>query len=200
MIEENRDAWTLFAFGQRRKTWGMISLDGEYHAMSRTISDRDGGWWNTAKKGYGVDNHVEHPGKVVSTVDIMVLSSPDGSINKSKILLIQRGKEPFKGAWAFPGGRIEQKDTDILISAQRELKEETNLDCDLDYFTTVGNNHRDPRGFCLTNVFVSRLSGIPNSVRAGDDAVNYEWFSLNQLPEMAFDHREILDKYLDKEN
>ncbi len=188
MIPEGKDAWTLFAFGSRTKTWGMVSLDGKYNPMSTQISDLDGDWQVHAMKGLGVHSHLEHPGKVIATVDIIVIA-------EDKVLLIKRGKEPYKGHWAFPGGRIEQRDKDILAAAYRELKEETNLEnVKLDYVKTIGNSTRDPRGFCLTNVFLAKLDKIPNGVRAGDDAVDYTWFSIYNLPEeMAFDHKEIFE-------
>lgn len=190
MVEEGKDVWTIFAFQRRSKTWGMVTLDGKYKAMSTTVSDQDGGWWNIVGKGFGIHSHIEHLGKVIATSDVIIIA-------ESKVLLIKRGKEPFKGCWAFPGGRIEQKDKDILAAAYRELAEETQLtDIPLEYVVTIGNNTRDPRGFCITNVFVSELPTIPNGVRAGDDAVDYEWFDLDKLPEMAFDHKEILNDYL----
>lgn len=191
MIPEGGDAWTLFFFGSRKKTWGMIGLDGQYKAMSTQISDTDGGWWRFVTKGLSIHSHLDHLGKVIATADIVVLA-------ENKVLLIKRGKDPYKGCWAFPGGRIEQKDKDILAAATRELKEETKLtDIPLTYVTTVGNNTRDPRGFCLTSVFVSKLDKIPQGVRAGDDAVDYTWFSIyDELPDMAFDHKEILQDIL----
>jgi 8-oxo-dGTP diphosphatase len=197
MIGEKEDAWTLFAFGRRRKIWGMIGLDGQYKQMSQTVSDGDGGWWRYLGLGYGVDHHVKHPGNVIATVDTVVIASNTKSSGVSKVLLIKRGKEPYKGMWAFPGGRIEEKDEDTLSAAVRELKEETNLDADqhdidLEYVTSVGNNTRDPRGFCLTSVFLVKLDEIPKGIKAGDDAVNYEWFALDDLPDMAFDHKDIL--------
>jgi 8-oxo-dGTP diphosphatase len=188
MIDEGKDAWTLFAFKGRSKTWGMVSLDGEYKPMSTTVSDQDGGWWNHVIKGLGLHAHLDHPGKVIATVDTIVVA-------ESKVLLIKRGKDPYKDCWAFPGGRIEQKDDDIITAARRELKEETQLtDVPLEYVKTVGNNTRDPRGFCLTNIFISKLQTMPQGVRAGDDAVDYQWFDLNDLPEMAFDHKQILEE------
>src|SRR4029079_3761117 len=96
-----------------------------------------------------------------------------------------------------PGGRIEQKDKDILEAATRELKEETKLtDIPLTFVKTIGNNSRDPRGFCLTNVFLAKLDKIPIGVRAGDDAVDYTWFNIYDLPDMAFDHKEIMQDIL----
>lgn len=189
MLEEGKDAWTIFMFAKRNKTWGMIDLDGNYNSMSTKVMDTDGGWWNTAGTGYGVNNHIVHTGKVVATVDIVVLAD-------SKVLLIKRGKDPYKDCWAFPGGRVEQKDNDLKEAARRELMEETSLDVPMEFVKTVGNNTRDPRGFCITNVFVAKLDTVPDGVKAGDDAVDYKWFSLDDLPEMAFDHMEILRSIL----
>ena len=192
MVEENKDVWTLFAFQKRSKTWGMISLDGTYKAMSTTVTDLDGGWWNHVMKGFGRHSHIEHAGKVIATCDTIVIAK-----DVFKILLIKRGKSPYKDCWAFPGGRIEQKDTDILSAAYRELKEETQLsNVKLEYAKTIGNNTRDPRGFCLTNVFLCKLPKIPDGIRAGDDAVDYEWFDLDNLPDMAFDHKKIIQELI----
>lgn len=191
MVEEGKDVWTLFMFQKRNKTWGMISLDGQYKQMSTTVNDRDGGWWNHVMKGLGLWAHLEQSGKVIATVDTVIIA-------ESKILLIKRGKEPYKGKWAFPGGRIDSTDKDILSAAYRELREETHLSEDklsqpLKYFKTIGNSTRDPRGFCLTNVFIAQLTKTPK-VKADDDAVDYEWFDLNNLPDMAFDHKEIMEE------
>ena len=195
MVEDGHDVWTIFAFAKRSKTWGMVSLDGKYNPMSKSISDQDGGWWYRLGKGLGLHSHIKHPGIVIATVDIIIIAE------NSKVLLIKRGKDPYKDCWAFPGGRIEQKDTDIQSAALRELREETNLsDIALKYVTTVGNSSRDPRGFCLTNVFVGKLEKIEDkSVRAGDDAIDYSWFDLNDLPTMAFDHQQILHDVLSQQ-
>jgi 8-oxo-dGTP diphosphatase len=191
IIPENGDAWTLFGFRGRSKTWGMINLEGKYYPMSTQISDADGGWWNLVGNGYSLHNHLDLVGKVIATVDCVIIA-------ESKVLLIKRGKEPHKDKWAFPGGRIEQTDENILSAAIRELKEETHLqNVELKYIKTIGNNSRDPRGFCLTNVFLAQLDKIPCGVRAGDDAVDYTWFSIyDGLPEMAFDHKEILQTFI----
>lgn len=191
MIAPNRDAWTIFMFSQRAKTWGMIGLDGEYNAMSTSVVDQDGGWWHNVGKGFGINHHVKHEGNVVATVDSIVT-------HDDKILLIKRGKDPYKDHWAFPGGRIEQKDKDIEAAAKRELKEETNLDIPLKYYKTIGNSTRDPRGFCLTNIFICELDEYPSNVKAGDDAVDYEWFPLDDLPPMAFDHKKILTDFINE--
>ena len=89
--------------------------------------------------------------------------------------------------------RVEPSDNDLKSACYRELKEETNIsNVKLDYCTHVGNAHRDPRGFCVTFVFLGIIETITEKVRAGDDAVDYKWFPLSNLPEMAFDHKEIV--------
>ncbi len=186
MIDEGKDAWTIFFFGKREKTWGMVGLDAVYKPMSTVINDRDGGWWYHVIKGLGIHEHLELHGKVIPTVDIIVIA-------EGKVLLIKRGKEPCKGSWAFPGGRIDPSDEDILYGAKRELKEETHLEnVPLQYIKTIGNKTRDPRGFTLSNIFMVKLDTIPEGVYAGDDAVDHNWFPLIDLPEMAFDHKDIL--------
>lgn len=136
-------------------------------------------------------NHLEHNGTKV-TVDIIL-------IFQNKVLLIKRGKEPFKNTWAFPGGRVDKTDKDTLTAAQRELKEETNLSgLTLEYFKKIGNATRDPRGFTETNVFIVKLSDIPKNLKAGDDAVEYHWYDLNNLPNMAFDHKDILTQVINE--
>jgi len=133
---------------------------------------------------------------VIASVDMVIYNEKD------EILLIKRGNDPYKGMWAFPGGRIDGTDKDILSAAYRELKEETNIldvDVTLSYVTTIGNNTRDPRGFCLSNIFVGYCP-TQTIIKAGDDATEYGWFRYNELPPMAFDHNEIMTKYFSPTN
>lgn len=130
--------------------------------------------------------------KVIATTDIVV-------IHKRYILLIKRKYEPYKDCWALPGGHIDVTDKDIVSCAQRELKEETNLDIPLNHFyyiQTVGNNTRDPRGFALTNVFRVKLETIPDNLKACDDAKELKWIDVTKLPtldyELAFDHKKLI--------
>jgi len=127
------------------------------------------------------------------TVDIVVLCKFEGSV---KILLIQRGNEPFKNTWAFPGGFIEMEET-LEESAVRELHEETGLKgVKLHQFRTYGNPLRDPRGRTVSVVFYG-FTDIKNSIVAGaDDAKNAGWFILAEIPEMAFDHNKILKELM----
>jgi len=121
---------------------------------------------------------------------------------QGKILLIERGNPPYKGCWAFPGGKIDVDDPDIISAALRELKEETNIILnknDLVCLKYVGNNERDPRGFTVSFVFYYKSDIIPKGIKAGDDAVNCVLFGRTDLPcRLAFDHKDILLDYFDK--
>jgi 8-oxo-dGTP diphosphatase len=123
------------------------------------------------------------------TVDIIVLKNSE---NHPEILLIERKNEPFKNMWALPGGFVD-KDEDIETAAYRELKEETSIeDINLSQLHTFGKPGRDPRGHTISIVHIGFLQNSNQKIQAGDDAKNLQWFSVNQLPELAFDHREII--------
>lgn len=115
--------------------------------------------------------------------------------NEVKLLFIERGIEPFKGMWAFPGGFLDMKET-TLECARRELFEETGLkEAFLEQLGVYSDVDRDPRGRTITIAYIAL---VPLSdVRGGDDAAKAKWFSLGELPELAFDHAKILADALD---
>ncbi len=127
------------------------------------------------------------------TVDIVILCPHE---KQTKLLLIQRGNEPYKNKWAFPGGFIEM-DEMLVESAVRELHEETGLQgVKLQQFRAYGDPGRDPRGRTVSVVFYG-FTDIKNSIVAGsDDAKNAAWFSLDNIPDMAFDHNLVLDELI----
>ena len=108
-----------------------------------------------------------------------------------KVLLIQRGGEPFKGCWAFPGGFMEMDET-TEHCALRELEEETGLKihevCQIGAYSKVD---RDPRGRTITVAYLA-LVDAPLPVKGLDDAAKAQWFPLSALPALAFDHADIL--------
>lgn len=121
------------------------------------------------------------------TADVVAITKEE----EPKVLLIQRGNEPYKGCWAFPGGFMEMDET-TEECAIRELDEETGLK--LDSMVQVGaysKVDRDPRGRTITIAYLAIVDG-PLSVIAQDDAAKAEWFSINALPALAFDHDEIM--------
>lgn len=108
-----------------------------------------------------------------------------------KILLVKRKKDPYKNSWAIPGGFLE-KDEPLEVGAARELKEETGLELkELNQLKAFGKVHRDPRGRTISVAFY----GVVNSeekVKGSDDAADAKWFHVENLPELAFDHADIV--------
>ena len=125
------------------------------------------------------------------TADAVVITQNE----PRKVLLIERGGEPFKGCWAFPGGFMNMDET-AERCAFRELEEESGLKlteakqigCDSD-------GDRDPRGRTLS---VSYLMLVKEElpVKWQYDAKQAKWWPLNELPELAFDHSKILNDTL----
>ena len=121
------------------------------------------------------------------TADCVIFGFDGVSI---KVLLIQRGIEPYKGQWAFPGGFLKMNET-VEECAKRELEEETGLkSASVEQFYTFSAVNRDPRERVITvaHYALVRLS----EVKGGDDAASAKWFAMNEIPSLAFDHDHIL--------
>ena len=122
------------------------------------------------------------------TVDAIIVSK------QKTVLLIQRGREPFKGNWALPGGFIEM-DEELETACRRELEEETGIRIKaLKQFRAYGAVHRDPRHRTISVLFYAFVDK-EIITRAGDDAARADWFPIAQLPELAFDHQQILEDF-----
>lgn len=127
------------------------------------------------------------------TTDTLVFRAGKDCI---EVLLIKRKKEPYKDFWALPGGFLEIEETPIE-GAKRELLEETSLKIDvLKEVGTFGEIDRDPRGRTITIVFYTFVTEDHQMVRASTDADEIKWFSIKEIPEMAFDHIEIFNEGL----
>lgn len=109
-----------------------------------------------------------------------------------KVLLIERGLEPYKGMWALPGGFMRINET-IEEAARRELFEETGLNgVFMEQFKVFSTINRDPRERVVTVAFIALVRPADYHLVAGDDAANALWFDHNMLPPTAFDHAEII--------
>ena len=130
------------------------------------------------------------------TVDAVVFTF---SGDKAKVLLINRGSEPFKGQWALPGGFVDI-DEELEDAVARELEEETGLaGVRLEQMHTFGKCGRDPRGRQITIAFMGIATKGQNKIKAGDDAAQARWFDINKLPkDMAFDHDEVVKFAVEK--
>ena len=96
-----------------------------------------------------------------------------------KVLLIQRGAAPYEGCYALPGGFVGPKET-IGEAAERELKEETNCNCNfLEQFGTYSNPNRDPRRWVISNGFMALVNAGQEVIQAGDDASDAKWFDVS---------------------
>lgn len=125
------------------------------------------------------------------TVDIILIARQQES---NKILLIQRKSDPYQGKWALPGGFIEMNET-LEQAAIRELKEETGVEAkDLKQFHVFDAINRDPRERTISTVHYSFTDKVLPA-KGSDDAQDAQWFSFNELPELAFDHQHILERF-----
>lgn len=124
------------------------------------------------------------------TVDTVLATISDRG--KLRVLLIERGNDPFAGHWALPGGFVDQHE-DLMIAARREMMEETHIELGpLVQLGAYGTPHRDPRGHTVGVAFLAMVE--PDAVVgvAGDDAVDCRWFAAARPPKLAFDHGAIL--------
>lgn len=126
---------------------------------------------------------------IAVTVDNVVFCKLDNQ--QFKVLLIKRKNDPFKHQWALPGGFVEE-DEDLETAAKRELKEETGVNVDsMEQVKAFGKPGRDPRGRMISIAFLSRIF-CEEELNASDDALEASWYDIDHLPELAFDHNEII--------
>jgi 8-oxo-dGTP diphosphatase len=135
----------------------------------------------------------EHPRPAVS-VDIAVFSTRSEGLH---ILLVQRGREPFKDSWALPGGFVDM-DESLENTARRELAEETGLEISkIEQLGAYGDPQRDPRGRVISVAYWTLLSQDDDQqVQGADDASQADWFPITDLPSLAFDHERIVQDAL----
>ena len=122
----------------------------------------------------------------IPTVDIIIDTGKG-------IVLVKRKNPPY--GWALPGGFVDYGES-LEEAAIREAKEETGLDVTLiRQFHTYSDPHRDPRKHTISTVFIAKAEGEP---RGGDDALEARVFRYDEIPkEMPFDHRQIVDDFME---
>lgn len=122
------------------------------------------------------------------TADCVVIANE----MQPKVLLVERGNEPFKGCWAIPGGFMNMDET-AEQCAIRELKEETGLEVEVvRQIGTYSKVDRDPRGRTISVAYLAVID-TEEDVRGQDDAAKAAWWPTDALPPLAFDHDEIME-------
>ena len=136
--------------------------------------------------------HYKYPRPSVTT-DCVIFGYEGNTL---KVLLIERGNEPFKGYWAFPGGFLNMEES-AEEGAKRELYEETGLkDAVIKQFHTYTDPDRDPRGRVISIAYYALIQ--ISEVKGGDDAAQARWFAIDEVPALAFDHDQMLQDALAK--
>lgn len=139
--------------------------------------------------------------KVFVTVDIVIPRFSPSSAGW-EVVLIQRKKQPYQGAWALPGGHLNILDASLEAAVQREVLEETGLDIPLHLFQQVQTyeDFEDTRGKYICLLYVLKEPLNPEAlIKAGDDASCVQWHrieNLQDLPYLAFNHIRLLRKAL----
>jgi 8-oxo-dGTP diphosphatase len=123
------------------------------------------------------------------TVDIVIFTIRAGAL---EVLLVKRGIPPFAGKWAIPGGFVHEEES-LSDAALRELREETGVDdVYLEQLYSFGEPGRDPRERVVTVAYFALISAERTQVAAGSDAADARWWQVDEVPQLAFDHGEIL--------
>ena len=123
------------------------------------------------------------------TVDVAIFTIRNDEL---KVLLIKRALDPFLGSWALPGGFVEL-DESLVEAAKRELKEETGVAAAyLEQLYTFGEPNRDPRERVISVAYYALMPSDALEIKAASDAEGVGWFSIDELPKLAFDHSGIL--------
>jgi 8-oxo-dGTP diphosphatase len=120
--------------------------------------------------------------------DIAVFACDDGHLG---VLLIQRGEAPFAGSWALPGGFLKPDET-VEVCARRELEEEAGITAPVDLVGIFSEPDRDPRERVVSIAHVAFVDNLATKVVAGSDAASADWFPIDDLPPLAFDHATIV--------
>lgn len=134
------------------------------------------------------------PTTPLCTVDTIIhlVEHPLYRPERPAFVLIERKHAPL--GWALPGGFVDVGEA-VGDAAKREAREETSLDVELlEQFFVYSQPNRDPRRHTVSTVYIGKATGTP---RAADDAKNLGVFTEETLPDLAFDHGQILRDYFE---
>jgi 8-oxo-dGTP diphosphatase len=128
-------------------------------------------------------------------VDVVLFTIQAGTL---KVLLVKRQQSPYRGAWALPGGIVGPEES-VDDAALRELQEETNIgNVYLEQLYTFGEPNRDPRGRVITVSYYALVNWQQFQLKVRKRVSQANWFAVKRLPQLAFDHRRIVDYALER--
>ncbi len=137
----------------------------------------------------------DYPRPAVTTDAVIFANRGD----EQYVLLIKRGRPPYEGFWALPGGFLDI-DEELEAGVSRELEEETGLTgIDLKQLKAYGGVNRDPRHRTISVVFYGITNKL-HEVKGMDDADDAKWFPVDKLPPLAFDHGKIVSDAMENVN
>lgn len=185
-----------------RHAWGIVQEINEVLGKEIIHSERggvDGGKTQLTDEGKRLLEDFDKMNGTVQTLSSLGMRTPlvaaDGLIViDDKLVLIRRKFYPFEGKLALPGGMVEY-DEKVEDAVRREMKEETGLDVEIVKLLGVYSEPgRDPRGHVVSTAFV--LKRVGGELRSGDDAKAIELVDISDIPDLAFDHNEIIEDFL----
>ena len=136
-----------------------------------------------------------HLGRYAVAVDVVLFTIQGGTL---KVLLVKRRRPPYRGAWALPGGIVDG-DESVDTAAFRQLQEETNIgNVYLEQLYTFGDVSRDPRGRVITVAYYALVNWQQFQLKSRHRVSEASWFPVRRLPELAFDHRRIVEYALER--
>src|SRR6266571_2792122 len=155
-------------------------------AQSKSANNEHGGQdWTQTDEAKAHQYDVSKYDRPSVTVDVVMMSLRQCDL---QVLLVKRRAWPYEGMWAIPGGFVNINES-LEAAARRELQEETGVEnVYMEQLYTFGDPGRDPRTRVITVVYFALLDSARLQVRAADDAADVGWFSVYQLPPLAFDH------------
>src|SRR5262245_820341 len=129
----------------------------------------------------------EHPSV---TVDLVIFTVNDDTL---KVMLVKRAEQPYMDHWSLPGGFLLIGES-LEDAAVRVLKEKTGVgDLYLEQLYTFGEPHRDPRARVITVAYVALIPWSNLDQPQSKKVADLKWYSIGQIPKLAFDHKLILN-------
>jgi 8-oxo-dGTP diphosphatase len=185
-----------------RHAWGIVQEINDAIGKEIIHSERggaDGGATELTDEGKKLLEDFEKMNGTVQTLSSLGMKSPlvaaDGIVLiDEKLVLIRRKFYPYEGKLALPGGMVEY-DERVEDAVRREMKEEIGLDVEIvELLGVYSEPGRDPRGHVVSAAFV--LERVGGELRSGDDARAIELVDIKNIPDLAFDHNEIVEDFI----